>query len=88
MERQYIIIVAFIAIFASSCQQTETLFIQKQVIDPIEEIIPVQLDTPEKEVEKLKLKRSLLPYGSIFKKILNLKTTPSIKLLRDISIII
>ena len=51
MERQYIIIVAFIAIFASSCQQTETLFIQKQVIDPIEEIIPVQLDTPEKEVE-------------------------------------
>ena len=50
MERQRLIIIALLAICISSCQQTEALFIQETIIEPIEEIIPTKLDIPEEVV--------------------------------------
>lgn len=50
MERQRLIIIALLAIFTSSCQQTEALFIQEPIIETIEEIIPAKLDVPEEVV--------------------------------------
>ena len=50
MERQRLIIIALLAICISSCQQTEALFIQEPIIEPIEEIIPAKLDIPEEVV--------------------------------------
>ena len=50
MERQRLIIIALLAICISSCQQTEALFIQEPIIEPIEEIIPTKLDIPEEVV--------------------------------------
>ena len=50
MERQRLIIIALLGMLISSCQQTEALFVQKQIIEPIEEIIPAKLDTPEEVI--------------------------------------
>ena len=50
MERQRLIIIALLGMLISSCQQTEALFIQEPVIEPIEEIIPAKLDIPEEVV--------------------------------------
>ena len=51
MERQRLIIIALLAICISSCQQTEALFIQEPIIEPIQEIIPAKLDIPEEDEE-------------------------------------
>ena len=50
MERQHLIIIALLGMLISSCQQTEALFVQKQIIEPIEEIIPAKLDIPEEVI--------------------------------------
>ena len=50
MERQRLIIIALLGMLISSCQQTEALFVQKQIIEPIEEIIPAKLDIPEEVI--------------------------------------
>ena len=50
MERQRLIIIALLAICISSCQQTEALFIQEQIIEPIEDIIPAKLDIAEEVI--------------------------------------